>query len=317
MELLLILTYTAICVVIFKAFKIPLNKWTVPTAVLGGVVIIGALFMTMNYNHPYSESVRQYYATTPIMPEVKGKVIEVAVRVNEPIKEGEVMFRIDPEPFEDVVAGLEGELVAARKDFDRAEQLASTGSGSVRNVDQTRARVESLEASLGQARFNLEHTVITAPGDGFVTQLALRLGMMVVPLPISPGMTFVHKEERLFYGWFRQNSLLRLQEGNDAEVTFDGIPGVIFSGEVIDVVPAIPEGQIRVGADLIRFDQSQQPGRIAVTIRITDPALDDYELPVGMYGQAAILTEHFHHIGTLRRILLRMAAWMNYVFPLH
>jgi len=36
-DLLLILTYAAICIVIFKVFKIPLNKWTVPTAVLGGL----------------------------------------------------------------------------------------------------------------------------------------------------------------------------------------------------------------------------------------------------------------------------------------
>ena len=44
MDLLIILTYTAICVVIFKAFKIPLNKWSVPTAVLGGVIGLGLLF---------------------------------------------------------------------------------------------------------------------------------------------------------------------------------------------------------------------------------------------------------------------------------
>ena len=37
MDLLLILTYTALCVVAFKVFKIPLNKWSVPTAALGGV----------------------------------------------------------------------------------------------------------------------------------------------------------------------------------------------------------------------------------------------------------------------------------------
>ena len=45
MDLLLILTYTGLCVVVFKVFRIPLNKWTVPTAILGGVVIIGALLM--------------------------------------------------------------------------------------------------------------------------------------------------------------------------------------------------------------------------------------------------------------------------------
>ena len=41
MELLLILTYTAICVAIFKIFRIPLNKWTLPTAALGGIFMIG------------------------------------------------------------------------------------------------------------------------------------------------------------------------------------------------------------------------------------------------------------------------------------
>lgn len=65
MDLLLILTYTAICVAIFKIFRIPLNKWTVPTAVLGGVLLIGTLIMLMNYNHPYSEMARNYDVSTP------------------------------------------------------------------------------------------------------------------------------------------------------------------------------------------------------------------------------------------------------------
>ena len=65
MDLLLILTYTALCVAVFKIFRIPLNKWTVPTAALGGVLIIGTLIMLMNYNHPYSEMARNYYVSTP------------------------------------------------------------------------------------------------------------------------------------------------------------------------------------------------------------------------------------------------------------
>ena len=43
METLLLLCYAALCIVIFKVFRIPLNKWTVPTAVLGGVILIGML----------------------------------------------------------------------------------------------------------------------------------------------------------------------------------------------------------------------------------------------------------------------------------
>ena len=74
MDLLLILTYTAICVAVFKIFRIPLNKWTVPTAALGGVVLIGALIFLMNYNHPYSEVARSYFVSTPIVPANGGGV---------------------------------------------------------------------------------------------------------------------------------------------------------------------------------------------------------------------------------------------------
>ncbi len=54
MDLLIILTYVAIAWSIFKIFKIPVNKWTVPTAALGGVFIVSALILLMNYNHPYT-----------------------------------------------------------------------------------------------------------------------------------------------------------------------------------------------------------------------------------------------------------------------
>ena len=40
METLMLLAYAALCIVVFKVFRIPLNKWTVPTAVLGGIALI-------------------------------------------------------------------------------------------------------------------------------------------------------------------------------------------------------------------------------------------------------------------------------------
>lgn len=317
MDILLILTYAAFCVFIFKVFRVPLNKWTVPTAVLGGVAIIGTLLMIMNYNHPYSEAVRQYFVTTPIIPEVKGRVVEVPVQANTSIKKGDVLYKIDRQPFEDEIRGLEGEMVAARKDLERAKELYSKQVASERSLDQARARVDELQAKLDDARFSLEQTVVTAPSDGFVTQLALRPGMMALPLAFNPAMNFVHREERIFFGWFRQNSLLRLAPGSQAEVTLDGIPGVIFKGTVKEVLPVIAEGQLKPGADFLRFDRERNPGRVPVAIKIDDPALAQYPLPLGVFGQAAVYSDHFIHVGVLRRVLLRMAAWMNYVFPLH
>lgn len=52
-------------------------------------------------------------------------------------------------------------------------------------------------------------------------------------------------------------------------------------------------------------------------MEITDPAFARYSkrMPGGAYGQAEFYSQHFHHIGAMRKILLRMAAWMNYIFP--
>ena len=100
MELLLILTYTAICYAIFKSFKVLVNKWTIPTAVLGGVILIAFILLVMNYNHPYTKEARLYFYTTPIVPVVRGEVVEVPVKPNVPLKQGDVLFKIDPRPYE-------------------------------------------------------------------------------------------------------------------------------------------------------------------------------------------------------------------------
>lgn len=334
MDLLLILTYVGLCVVIFKVFRIPLTKWTVPTAALGGIVLIGALLLLMNYNHPYSEVSRQYFVTTPIIPQVKGRVIEVPVEPNVLVQKGEVLFKIDPRPFQQKVENLRARLKREtverdrnKEELDRSLVLLRKGAGSEREAQSWRikyetavANIEAIEASLDEAQFNLEQTVVRAPEAGFVTQLTLRPGMMAVPLPLSPTMVFVHDEAKYFVGWFRQNSLLRLEPGGEAEVILDAIPGMVFKGKIHHFQPAISEGQVKPTADLVSSRQAMLPGpgRVPVFILITDPAFAEYRhLPGGLYGQTAVYSEHFHHVAIMRRVLLRMAAWMNYVFPLH
>src|SRR5215475_3157555 len=103
MELLLILIYVSICYVIFKIFRIPVNQWSLATAVLGGIIGIATLLLIMNYNHPFTTNARIYFAVTPVLPGVRGRVVEVPVETNVPLKEGDVLFRIDPKPFEYLV----------------------------------------------------------------------------------------------------------------------------------------------------------------------------------------------------------------------
>lgn len=179
------------------------------------------------------------------------------------------------------------------------------------------SRVFDLEAQLHQAQFDLDSTVVRAPSDGVVTQLTVRPGMMAGVALLKPVLVFEPRDEVDLIRWFRQNSLLHLREGSAAEVAFDALPGQVFKGRMKQVLPFIAEGQLQPTADLIEFREHAQAGRVAVAIEIDDPAFDKYNLPQGLFGQFAVYSEHAHHLAMLRRILMRMASWMDYLFPFH
>ncbi|WP_375748873.1 HlyD family secretion protein [Vibrio sp. HN007] len=376
MDLLLILTYAALCIAVFKIFNIPLNKWTVPTAVLGGIVLVSTLVLLMNYNHPFTQIGGQVFNTTPIVPSVRGKVIEVNVEANQPLREGDVLFRIDPTPFAaDVVnkqaqlakaeqAVLELEAVynaakatsieaqaardIAKRDADRYERGLKKGAFTEQQADSARQKfkaaeaeytaakarenqsklayeseingentaVASARAQLEQAQFKLDETVVRAPSDGYVSHLALRPGMMSVPLPFSPVMTFVHTQERYFVGAFRQNSSQRLKPGYEAEFIFRALPGKTFKGEIVEMIPAIAEGQIQARGALLGTAAINTSGRIMVKMIIEDD-MGEYNLPLGSAAEIAVYSDHFHHVAIMRKILIRMKSWQNYLYLDH
>ena len=377
METLLLLTYTAICIVIFKVFKVPLNKWTVPTAALGGVILVGSTVLIMNYNHPFTNLAREFFVTTPIVPGVGGIVISVEIERNQVVEKGTVLFRIDPKPYEAIVrqkqallAGtregvleLEQAVAAARAtvvevtaDRDRTLGVfqryeASIARGAISEVqletqrqqylaneaalerseaDLERARiafeagidgenpeVARIQAELEEARYDLERTVVRAPTSGYASQLFLRPGMMAASLPLRPVMVFVHDEQAPIFAAFRQNSALRLREGNEAEIVYPSIPGRVFRGTVTQVVPNLGEGQAQTSGSLLGTGQAfQAMGRVLVEIEVTDD-LTEFQLPTGSRAQVAIYTEHFHHFAIMRRILLRMTSWENYLYLDH
>jgi multidrug resistance efflux pump len=273
----------------------------------------------MNYNHPYSEISREYFVTTPIVPAVTGTVVEVSAVPMEKMEQGDVLFKLDPIPFQNKVSSLSAQIALAEDDVERTTKLLVGNLVSQRDADLTVTRLENLTGQLATAQFELDQTTVRAPTNGYVAQMALRPGMRAASLPLRPVMIFVHEESKYFVGWFRQNSMLRLQAGDEAEVAFDGIPGRVFSGEVISVLPALSEGQLQASGTLISPMAAPHAGRIAVRIAITDPEFEAFrsKVPGGAFAQAAIYTEHFHHVAIMRKVLLRMSAWMNYLFPFH
>ena len=378
MDLLIIMTYAALAYGCFKIFKIPVNKWTVPTAMLGGVFVVAGLILTMNYNHPYTFLAQKAVVTVPIIPQVSGTVSEVLVTPNQPVKAGSILFKIDPTVYQARVDRLKADLVKteqqveaqqaqldaaesqvegataqrdkARKDLARyqkasakavnpfTEQEATNAKQSYlaqeANLATTRAQqqqiqsqldamvngenasVVSLRAQLKEAEYNLAQTEVKALTDGYATQVMLRPGSYVNSMPFRPAMFFIPKQDRSIVASFRQNSLQRVKVGDEAEVSFTGIPGTIFKGRVKQVVPVVPQGAYQASNTLQTVSFDNRNGVLA-EIELLDPAIDSYNLPDGVSAQVAIYTDHFGHLAVMRKVLLRMTSWMHYIYLDH
>jgi multidrug resistance efflux pump len=171
--------------------------------------------------------------------------------------------------------------------------------------------VRRIIAELDRKVWELEKTVVRAPTDGMVTQLILRPGMIATTLPLRPTMVFVHAEPPRLVASFLQNSILRLEVGAEAEVIFRAVPGRLFKGKVHSVLPVIDKGAVQASGTLI--SQAGPPGRAPIVIELDDD-ISGLNLPAGAVAEVAVYTEHVHHVAMIRRILLRMKSWQNYLF---
>jgi len=179
MDLLLVLTYAAFCVAVFKIFKIPLTKWSVPTAVLGGVILIGTLLMLMNYNHPHSRTAVRAFVTTPILPNVRGLVVDVPVVSNTPLKKGDVLFKIDPKPFSQVVAQKKAALDLAKAQIDQMEEAVAQSKSTVvmaqAKHDRTKQdyeRTKAASAAVSERQLDNKFQIYVSAQDGLTLSKA-------------------------------------------------------------------------------------------------------------------------------------------------
>ncbi len=311
METLLILTYSCLCWIIFKIFKIPVNKWSLTTVVLGGVGMLGTILAGMAYFHPASISARSYFVTTPIVSNVRGKVIEVNVQPNTPLKKGDILCKIDPIPFQAQVDNIKAQLDFAQKRLEESQALADASAGSVYDVERFAKDVQTFKAQLNDAQFDLDSTIIKAPTDGFVTHLRLRPGMMAVPLPVMPVMSFVQTDDSIFVAGFSQQPMQNIKVGNHAEIIFPGVPGRIFSGRVSHILGALAEGQLSPSANMVKVQYNLPEGLIPVFIEFEDD-MSEFFLPMGSIATVAVYSERWHHVTIIRKMLMRMMSWRNF-----
>lgn len=129
---LLFLTYAAICIAVFKLFRVRISSWSVSTAVVGGVFGVGGLMIALNCNQPFTTDARILFYTTPIVSTVIGRVIDVPVSPNVPVHKDDVLLRLDPAPFRDAVDQKRAQLAQSKQNVEMMKAAPAEASGQER-----------------------------------------------------------------------------------------------------------------------------------------------------------------------------------------
>jgi multidrug resistance efflux pump len=220
MELILLIIYSVIVWLIF--FKFKLLPWNITSQVIVVTIPIFALtvlILFMNIVAPSSSDVRAQNYVIPIVPRVTGQVTEVPIEPNRPIKKGDVLFKIDPVPFEAAEkaanatlrgandqlnnatakkASLTPRIDLAKKRVGQFSTLAAAGAGKRADLEQAQSDLGNLEseflaadATESQAKAQIaksENDLISAKFDLDGTTYLAPANGRVANLALRPGV---------------------------------------------------------------------------------------------------------------------------------
>jgi len=141
-----------------------------------------------------------------IRPRVAGTIVGVHFKEGQMVKAGDLLFSIDPRPYQAELARAEAQkaqasaaLNLAHTELERTRRLADENAVARRELDQrsnavleTEAQLKAAEAAVMTARLNLQYASVTAPVSGRVSRAEITLGNLVgVGLNTPPLTTLV------------------------------------------------------------------------------------------------------------------------------
>jgi multidrug resistance efflux pump len=239
--------------------------------------------------------------------------------------------RFDLELAQTSVDEQTSQLAAARAaEQEVREKLANQVNGELASIAEARAQIATAEAQvrvaqaqvattraqLENARWDLAQTTIVAPGNGTMVNVMLRPGFFVAGMPFNEVMTFVDEEHQIF-GLFGQNELHQVEAGDEVELTLDTYPGRVVKAHVDSIIWAQGQGQLDASGELPRTTFVAPPGRFPVKFVVSTHGEHAPFLAAGARGAAAVYTKHLTLVHIIRKVLLRVSSYLDYVIIKH
>ena len=146
-----------------------------------------------------------------IRPQVSGRITEIRFKDGQQVKAGDVLFVIDPRPFQAAAAKAAAELQSARTNaalakvnLERAEKLRAAGAIAAQAYDQAastnavaNAAIQSAAAVLNQAQVDVDHAYVKAPISGRISRAEVTLGNLVGTVT-PPLLTSIASNEGVY-----------------------------------------------------------------------------------------------------------------------
>src|SRR4029079_10520192 len=162
MDVLILGIYSFFVWLIFIKLKwLPWNITSQVIVVTIPIVAMTIMILTLNVVAPSSTRLRVYKYTIPIVSQVKGRVLEVPVEEGNRLgHKGDVLFRVDPTPYQLDVANLEAQLAVSQGGQRETEESLTGATAKVAEsraaIAQAAAKISEVDARLALARKRVE-----------------------------------------------------------------------------------------------------------------------------------------------------------------
>ncbi len=251
---------------------------------LGVCIVLGALALAayvtrLYYIYPRTDDAYVRANIIGLAPHVSGPLVELPIQDNQHVKQGQLLFVVDPRPYQSGVASAQSEVSKAQNDLGQYGDI--------------NARRKAAEAALYDAKLNVEYCHVRAPFDAFVTNLNIAVGQYA-----NEGrevMSLVDNRTWYVVANFRENFLGYIRPGMSVDVYLLSYPNKRFHGRVQGVGWALYQGngasvqglpQVEETLNWVRLSQRFP---VRVILENADPAF-----PFRM-GSTAVVTVRGNH----------------------
>ncbi len=284
-----------------------LVKFSLTIAILGSAAYFGYHKYKEYFDNPWTRDGQVRTQVIQVAARVSGMVTKIHIIDNQAVKTGDLLFEIDPEPYQikvdQAAAGLRRseESAKGRKvEFERVKKIYAKDAGAVSQKDMVQnevnyykalAGIDSSKESLNTAKVNLKFTKIYAEVDGYVSNINFQIGTQAVAN--QPILALVDTSSYWVFGYFRENTIGDVKIGDDAKVTLMAYPDRPLSGKVESIAWGIANSDGNPGENLLPsvqpvFQWIRLAQRIPVRIKL-DPLPENVELRFGLTASVMVL----------------------------